>query len=488
MISGRATLAGRLCAVCCCARSEGGRMGQMKGKIFINYRREDSAAHALNIAQYLEREFGRHNVFIDVDRMRAGEDFHKVLEQRLQECKVMVAVIGPTWVDVRDEHGARRLDDPKDWVRSEIATALRGGVVVIPVLVGGAELPRQETMPEEVRGLVRRHAAVVTTNGFRHDMAGLTRDIAEVTGRPRRISLSGWVAIVLGVVGLGAAAYWVSVKPPPRPPFEVPLSRPVVKEPAAEPGKPAEEIVDGAAGLSSGSEFRDCRSCPEMVVLAGGTFEIGSPATERGRDKDEQPQVSVAIGAFAIGKNEITREEWLRCVEAGACARKVDPGQVVTARHPASSISWDDASEYVRWLSALTKQRYRLPSEAEWEFAARARSTTPRFWGFDTKAACEYANVGDRTFEASYAEIKLSVDESERRRIELGGVHDCSDGHARLAAVGAFKLNAFGLHDMIGNVWEWVADCAFPSYAALPRDGSRYKEHDCKVLTFRTRA
>ncbi|MGH8639693.1 MAG: toll/interleukin-1 receptor domain-containing protein, partial [Burkholderiales bacterium] len=109
----------------------------MHRKIFISYRRQDSAANALGIGQYLEHEFGRRNVFIDVD-MRAGAKFPEVLEERLAECKVMVVLIGPDWLDARDELGNRRLEDPTDWVRLEISRALRRNITVIPVRVNGA--------------------------------------------------------------------------------------------------------------------------------------------------------------------------------------------------------------------------------------------------------------------------------------------------------------------------------------------------------------
>jgi TIR domain len=108
------------------------------GKIFINYRRDDGAAHALNISQYLERAFGSRNVFIDIDRVRAGQKFPEVLERRLAKCKVMVAVIGPNWLDARDDSGRRRLDEPADWVRLEIVRALARNITVMPVTVGRA--------------------------------------------------------------------------------------------------------------------------------------------------------------------------------------------------------------------------------------------------------------------------------------------------------------------------------------------------------------
>src|ERR1017187_5496007 len=136
----------------------------MTGKIFISYRREDSAPHALSIAQYLERQFGGDSVFIDVDRIRAGENFVSVLNDRLGLSNVMLTIIGPNWVKTRDSSGKRRLDDPNDWVRMEVASALAKEIRVIPVLVGGAKLPKVEDLPDDLKSLVKRQAAVVGTS------------------------------------------------------------------------------------------------------------------------------------------------------------------------------------------------------------------------------------------------------------------------------------------------------------------------------------
>lgn len=170
----------------------------MAGKIFINYRRDDSAAHALNVAQYLEREFGPKRVFLDIDRIGAGANFPKVLRDTLGECGVMLVMIGPSWLNSRDKNGIRRLDDPGDWVRMEIAHAIDRKVAVVPVLVGGAKLPDADDLPEELRPIVEQQASVITTNGFKHEMAGLAQDVRGIIG-----SGSVWPKVIVG--GLAAA-------------------------------------------------------------------------------------------------------------------------------------------------------------------------------------------------------------------------------------------------------------------------------------------
>jgi hypothetical protein len=166
----------------------------MAGKIFINYRREDSAPHALNVAQYLEKTFGKTTIFIDIDRLRAGQKFAAVLEEKLSQCKVTLAIIGPNWVDVRDQKtGTRRLDNPEDWVRLEIERALARKIPVIPILVAGATLPAKGDLPPSLQPLIEHQYAKLTTTGFRHEMAGLAHDVDGLIGR------RPWAKIAVGV-------------------------------------------------------------------------------------------------------------------------------------------------------------------------------------------------------------------------------------------------------------------------------------------------
>jgi len=179
----------------------------MAGRIFVNYRRDDSASQALNVALYLEVTFGKRNVFLDIDRMRAGQSFPVVLEERLAACEVMLAIIGPHWLTLRDDQGQRRLDDPDDWVRLEIATALASGTVVIPVLVGGATLPRKVELPPALQALSDQQAVTLTTTGFRNEMAGLARDIRALPrplpwGRLGSILAAGLALVLIGWVVL----------------------------------------------------------------------------------------------------------------------------------------------------------------------------------------------------------------------------------------------------------------------------------------------
>lgn len=250
-----------------------------------------------------------------------------------------------------------------------------------------------------------------------------------------------------------------------------------------------------------GGAFRDCDLCPEMVVVAAGSFVIGSPANERDRQSHEGPQRTIRIeNAFAAGKYEITRAqfaEFSRAVPArphGEGCMAFDPSDADFRRdgsgrdwrrpgypqgddHPAVCVDWTEAKSYADWLSKRTGHRYRLLSEGEWEYAARAGAGTSRPWGDLPAQSCRHANLVDQTF----------VREVSRgpRGSWYPGWHACSDGYAYTAPVGRFQPNAFGLHDMIGNVWEWVEDCWNESHALASGDASPRLTGDCASRVYR---
>ncbi|HJQ59278.1 MAG TPA: formylglycine-generating enzyme family protein [Vineibacter sp.] len=241
---------------------------------------------------------------------------------------------------------------------------------------------------------------------------------------------------------------------------------------------------------------RDCRQCPEMVQLPQGEFMMGSapgeeeregvPAASRGVS---EPQVRVRINyPLAIGRYEVTRGEFAAFVRAtnhvtapgcqtlGFDGRSVErpglswrnPGFAQTDRDPVVCVSWDDARQYAEWLQRTTKKTYRLPTEAEWEYAARAGSAQARYWGDGREGTCRNANVADQT-----AAITLNWQVSPQ------AVFGCNDGYAFTAPVGKFLPNAFGLHDMLGNAWEWAGDCWNGSHARATGNSDYRRDGDC---------
>ncbi|WP_428278597.1 formylglycine-generating enzyme family protein [Candidatus Palauibacter sp.] len=216
--------------------------------------------------------------------------------------------------------------------------------------------------------------------------------------------------------------------------------------------------------------FRDCAFCPEMVVVPPGTFTMGSPESEEFRDAAEGPQHSVTIeAAFAVGVHEVTFAEWDACVRMGGCRYTPADRRWGRERRPVIHVSWEDAQAYVSWLSGLTGQRYRLPSEAEWEYVARAGTVTARYWGEDVSKLCRYANgAARRPGRLRWAGLSGYTPDGP-----------CADDYGTTAPVGSFAPNAFGLYDVLGNVSEWTQDCWNRSYAGAPADGSAWESGDC---------
>ena len=201
---------------------------------------------------------------------------------------------------------------------------------------------------------------------------------------------------------------------------------------------------------SAGMKFQDCRYCPVMVVVPPDLFKMGSSAIEEGRQENEGPQRWVDISTpFAIGKYEVTFREWEACVKGGGCNRYLpDSEGWGRGRRPVINVSWKDAQSYALWLSQKTGKRYRLPSEAEWEYAARAGTTGPFHMGSTIS-----------TNQANYAGEYIY---GTGRK----GIY-----RKKTMPVGSFPPNAFGLHDVHGNVWEWIEDCWHHGYAGAPGDG-----------------
>jgi len=238
-----------------------------------------------------------------------------------------------------------------------------------------------------------------------------------------------------------------------------------------------ETPVAGAKPQVLSDRLADGSEGPQMISLPPGTFWMGSAGNETGRAGDEGPRHQAEIlRPFAIGRYEVTVAQFRRFVESsgyrtdaeidGGCYYfaggwesapgrdwRAPPGFDQEPDHPVVCVSFNDAVAYARWLAQQTGSGYRLPTEAEWEYAARAGTDTSRPWGDDSDSACASANVADRTLK--------------RRHPGDWPEHRCVDGHAYTAPVGSFGANAFGLHDVIGNVWEWTCSGYSDHYAGV---------------------
>ncbi|MDP3736542.1 MAG: SUMF1/EgtB/PvdO family nonheme iron enzyme [Hyphomonadaceae bacterium] len=468
-------------------------------KIFISYRREDSQYQADRLHAALKPHVGnpKRDIFIDVDNIPVGVDFVEHLDRQVAQCDVLLAVIGPNWLNVQNpKTGKRRLDDPEDFVRIEIASALKRGIPVAPVLLDGAPIPSKEDLPEDLKALARRHGVEVRRASFDDDAERLIRGLglkeivqeARPAAAPSQssppagsgagkitplvalgalliIGGGGWIWLANsgdlgrtgGVPSAGSQLFEETAAPntgqtdnPPSLGSSDTASLPAPAAPAPAILNPAPKVAT-ITTYGVGETFRDCTGCPQMVTIPPGSFTMGSPADEVGRNDAEGPQRRVSVPAFAAGKYEVTWAEWERCVSDGGCAELTADGFGGGSR-PVTYVSWTEAKTYVAWLSRDTGKTYRLLSEAEWEYAARAGTTTA--YSFGNSISTSQANL--------------------------------RDGPRKTTPVGQYSSNAFGLHDMHGNVGEWVEDCWADNYSAgQPTDGRAYIQGSCPIHVIR---
>ena len=329
--------------------------------IFICYRREGAGYVGRLFYDRLVQVFGSDQIFMDVDKIAAGQPFGPIIEQKIFDSKVFLCLIDTDWLTCEDKNDVRRLDDEKDFVRQEIAFALKSHSYVIPILLQNVEMPRGDQLPSDLDQLSGLNAVTIRHEGFNSDMANLIESIQKEMSK--------------------------SCAPP-----EAPL------------------------------EFAD---------VPAGIFQMGSHPIEQGRYNDEEWH-KVSIAAFAITKYPVTFDQYDYFAEKTK-RQKPDDNGWNRGKRPVINISANEALEYAAWLSKEHGQRYRLPTEAEWEYAARAGTETPFHFGdtIDT----DQANFGN---------------------------HD-----AKTVEVGQYEANKWGLYDVHGNVWEWTCSEYGENYGGM---------------------
>ncbi|NNU14876.1 formylglycine-generating enzyme family protein [Parvularcula sp. ZS-1/3] len=250
-------------------------------------------------------------------------------------------------------------------------------------------------------------------------------------------------------------------------------------------------ILTGCAAKIDGGH--SCPACPEMVRIPGGIFQIGSDADSPGHVADEAPRTMVELEPFEAARFEVTVGEFRAFVEVTGFAQEFpcfvmtegggwnvdydaswrDPGFEQNDDHPVVCVNWGAANAYVAWLNETSEgPEFRLLSESEWEYVARAGSQTTFWWGERQDDFCRYTNGVDRSAREIYPTWVRSG--------------ECDDGYVYTAPVGAFAApNAFGAEDLVGNVWEWVEDCYAPGFSDLPRDGSPRGGQPCEKRVLR---
>jgi len=390
--------------------------------IFISYRRGDSKWVSGLIHERLAAHFGSDAIFTDIDSIPLGVNFKKHIDEQVGKCDIFLAVIGERWLSASDDEGRPRLEQPGDFVRLEIESALKREIPVIPLLVDDIAMPPANQLPQSLRELALRNGTPIRPKpAFDADIGRLIRGIEKhLLG----IQVKAEEAIAVKAVEEAEVA----------------------KQPPPTGGVFRDTLKDGSQG-------------PEMVVVPAGSFLMGSPEDEPGHEGDESPQHLVTFAKpFAIGKYAGTFDEYDRFCES---TRREMPEDENWGREnrPVIHVSWEDAEAYTAWLSEQTGKPYRLPSEAEWEYAARAGSKTAYWWG----------------------------DEVGQNRANCRGCGRQWDGK-QTAPAGSFAANPFGVHDTAGNVYEWVRDCWHHSYKGAPFDGSAWEEADggdCGVRVIR---
>ena len=397
-------------------------------KIFISYRRDDSPYAAGQIYKALEEKFGKKAIFKDNYDVNGGDKWAESIKQALDQCQVLLVVIGKDWLQIlqiKDDSEKRRLDDPRDWVRFEIVTALDRKIKVIPLLLDGVKMPPVNELPSDLESLTNYQGLKVRQDpDFDEDMKRVITVIQDYLKRLQPSTID-FVVELVNVQG---------------------------------------KVIDRQSQAKYYCEELGNGVSLDLVKIPAGTFQMGSPKSELGRLDREDPQHSVTVSGFWMGMYPVTQAQW-RVVASFAKVKhdlEPDPSHFKGDNRPVEKISWHDALEFCARLSQKTGREYRLPSEAEWEYACRAGTTTPFHFGPTITTDLANYRGKDYIYEGkSYSGFYGDGPKGEYRE--------------ETTPVGYFKAaNPFGLYDMHGNVWEWCLDYWHNSYQGAPTDGSAW--------------
>lgn len=405
--------------------------------IFLSYSRVDRPTAQI-IAEALEAE--GFSVWWD-KVLRAGQTYDEVTETMLRDSHIVIVLWSQTSVK-------------STWVRAE-ATQGQRNCVLVPAMIEDAERPIMFELTQT--------ADLIGWAGDRSEerWTGYVDDLRRALEKPKPAG----AVVPDSTPAIAPVAAPAPVEPTPPPAVEAepvaaaePASAPVAAK-ARKSSSPLPLLLGGLVVLGVGGWFgyqtlmgddtaqetspsqpiaATCEVCPDMVAIEGGSFLMGSPDAEPNRTGNEGPQHEVTLRAFKISKTEITRAQWQLCVDAGACPSPQGGG---APEAPVTGVGWDDAVGYTAWLSEVSDQSYRLPTEAEWEYAARGGERTAYWWG------AGYPGPG-----ASSSGVKAAAE---------------------------MPANGYGVSGLLSNVREWVADCYVNNYRNAPSNGSAVTTGDC---------
>ena len=365
-------------------------------KLFLNYRRDDTAPYAGRLYDRLAAHFGADQVFMDIDQIEPGEDFVEVINNKVGACDIAIVSIGPNWLGAIDASGNRRLDDSEDFVRTEIVAALERNIRVIPVLVGGARMPPKQDLPEALARLSRRNAIELSETRFHFDVSRLIEAIEKHAATLQRERADS-----------GAERGQLAAQPRAK----------------GEDANKKEDLLKAAAAASKEAPY--VNSLGMKFVPVPGTGVLFSIWQTRVKD----------YKVFAEAENR----DW-------------QPSLQQTEEHPAVNVTWADATAFCKWLTERertagwisAKQSYQLPSDKEWSAAVELKGEsgiTPEARNWKMKGVYPWGTKWPPPNGAGNYGPSLKVDDYEYT-----------------SPVGSFAANRYGIHDLGGNVWEWCED------------------------------
>ena len=428
----------------------------------------------------LIERLGKNSVFMDVDSIALGRDFRSALQNTLTSCDLMLVLIGRNWADIKDEEGRTRLENSGDFVRLEIEAALKRDIVVMPVLLQGAQMPAAEQLPPEIRDLAYRNGFELSHTRWESDVGemirrldldvpNLSRQVEQPTSRaaasnasiaptaePRRRFLTLPINLTrrqaLGIAALAVAGAGVTIAAPSirkllsKPPLRtitfdtVTVDAKGIRNP---PEKNTAKIF--TEGLGSGAGL-------EMVSIPGGSFTMGSSPDEPERQPNEGPQHHVTFLPFFMSASPITQALWSAAVLAhpNPIRRNLDPNPSFFKGIdlPVESITWNQAEEFCLRLADLTGRAYRLPSEAEWEYACRAGTISAFHFGPTiTPDLANYCGTGGAVCGESDGK-SIASDVYGEARYDSGAYDQGPVGvfRGKTTRPGTFPPNRFGLY------------------------------------------
>lgn len=440
--------------------------GQSSG-IFIGYRRDDSSGHAVHLFDYLGEQLRGERVFMDID-MGAGEEFARKIEREVSSCEVFIALIGKQWLtllSLKDEERQQRPDNPPDYVRLEIATALKGGKVVLPVLVDGARIPAAEGVPEDIAGLLSRQCFELRNQTWNDDARRLARHVkrkldelrAEELARKKREAAEEErqrreAKRQARRAAEAAADAAVASRPVPKVNdsiliFSGVLQLLMIVAAAASlvaylwaaDGVPVvakgETLVFVPRHFEAFPQYLDDKTKIDMEPIPGGWFLLGTPSGEAGPEagsevrpnEAEMPLHQARVESFYMAKFEVTQAQW-----RAVMGKEDNPSRFKGDNLPVENVSLFQAHKFCALLADMTKKEYRLPTEDEWEYAARAGEPGPFAFG-------RTLSPGQANFDG---------------RFPYGDVPKGDPSNSTMP-VGSYQKNKLELYDMHGNVWEW---------------------------------